>query len=53
MAPAIRGNTTYSTTDSSRLCQGTWISLTPSRKAAIGAKANTMMMSLTDTCTRV
>ena len=33
--------------------QGTLISLTPSRNAAIGAKANTMMISFTDTCTSV
>ena len=51
--PAASGSTTYSTVDSSSVCQGTSTSVTPSRKAAIGAKANTMTRSFTDTCTSV
>ena len=52
-APATSGSSTYSTVDSTRVSQGTVMSLTPSNSAAMGAKANTMMTSFTDTCTRV
>ena len=38
---------------SSSVCQGTLTSVTPSKKAAIGAKAKTMITSLTETCTNV
>src|SRR5690606_37729894 len=51
--PASNGSTTYSTVESSNVSQGTVTLVTPSRKAAIGAKAKTMIRSFTDTCTRV
>ena len=51
--PASSGSTTYSTVDSSSVCHGTLRSVTPSRNAAIGANATTMIRSFTDTCTSV
>jgi len=47
------GSTTYSAVAISSVCHGTLSSVTPSRKAAIGAKATTMMRSFTETCTSV
>jgi len=52
-APANSGTKTYSTTDNNKVSQGTVISVTPSNKPAIGAKANIIMISLIDTCTNV
>ena len=46
-------STTYSTVASTKVVHGTVSSVTPSRKAAMGAKATTMIRSFTDTCTRV
>ncbi|MCY1547860.1 hypothetical protein D9M68_839400 [compost metagenome] len=51
--PATRGSTTYSSVDSSSVSHGTVTLVTPSSKAAMGAKATTMMRSLIDTCTSV
>ncbi|CDN90093.1 hypothetical protein BN948_04534 [Hydrogenophaga intermedia] len=53
ITPAASGSTTYNTVDSSSVDQGTVTSVTPNRKAAMGAKATTMTRSFTDTCTSV
>ncbi len=51
--PAIKGKTTYKTVDKTKVFQGTVTLVTPNKNAAIGAKATTMIKSLTDTCTKV
>ncbi|MNF11716.1 hypothetical protein D3C80_2129900 [compost metagenome] len=51
--PAASGSTTYKMVESTRVCHGTVTLVTPSKNAARGANANTMTMSLTDTCTSV
>ena len=51
--PAPSGTTTKMTTEASSVSQGTDRSVTPSSSPAMGAKANTRMMSFTDTCTSV
>jgi len=50
---ATNGNTTYSATESSRVSQGTVISVTPSNMAVSGANATTIIRSFIDTCTSV
>jgi hypothetical protein len=52
-AGARAGTTTKITTEAMSVSQGTSTAVTPSSRAAMGAKANTMMRSFTDTCTRV
>ena len=51
--PATSGSTTYNTVDSSSVSHGTVTLVTPSRNAAIGANATTMIRSLIETCTSV
>ena len=48
----ITGTTMYSTTDTSSVSHGTTIEDRPSSSATIGAKANTMMVSLSATWLR-
>jgi hypothetical protein len=50
---AITGTTMYSTTERKRVVHGTVIEDRPSSSATIGAKANTIMVSLSATCVRV
>ena len=49
MYPTISGINTYKITEIVRVCQGTIISVTPSSKAVIGAKAKTIIISFNDT----
>ena len=51
--PAVKGNSTYSPTEMIKVSHGTDTSLMPNRKAAIGAKANIIMTSFIETCTKV
>ena len=51
--PAIKGITTYRQTDKSKVSQGMVMLVISNKKATIGAKANTIIMSFTETCTSV
>ena len=51
--PAARGSTTYNTVDRTSVSQGTVTLVTPSKNAAMGAKATTITRSFTETCTSV
>ena len=47
--PASNGTTTYKTTDKIKVDQGTTTSVTPSKRATIGANANTIITSFIET----
>ena len=51
--PATRGITIYKTTESSNVVHGTSMSVIPSKKATIGAKAKIMITSFNATWTSV